>query len=138
MTLSWTYSADRVDADRLRTSGRKARLMELDPRYADVIVRRWQEYTGEQAVLEGDGRSFDEIAGERRKRPREGARATGAEALGCVAPRLAHVRSGGSGSSWAEDCTGAWAWAKIWPEAEKPATAVPGGPGRKEAFDATG
>ena len=47
--------------------GRKARLMELDPRYADVIVRRWQEYTGEQAVLDGDGRSFDEIAQQRRR-----------------------------------------------------------------------
>jgi DNA modification methylase len=45
--------------------GRKARLMELDPRYADVIVKRWQEYTGKQAVLEGDGRAFDEIARER-------------------------------------------------------------------------
>src|SRR5438874_3643051 len=29
---------------------RKARLMELDPRYADVILRRWQEYTGKEAV----------------------------------------------------------------------------------------
>jgi DNA modification methylase len=47
--------------------GRQARLMELDPKYADVIVRRWQEYTGRQAVLDGNGRSFDEIAGERRK-----------------------------------------------------------------------
>jgi DNA modification methylase len=42
--------------------GRKARLMEIDPRYGDCIVRRWQEYTGEQAVLDGDGRPFDEIA----------------------------------------------------------------------------
>ena len=47
--------------------GRKARLLELDPKYADVIVRRWQEYTGKQAMLDGDGRSFNEIAGERRK-----------------------------------------------------------------------
>ena len=47
--------------------GRKARLMELDPRYTDVICRRYQEYTGKQAVLDGDGRSFDEIAEERRK-----------------------------------------------------------------------
>src|SRR5437667_5094886 len=46
---------------------RKARLMEIDPRYADCIVQRWQEYTGKQAVLEGDGRTFDEIADERRK-----------------------------------------------------------------------
>ena len=35
--------------------GRKARLMEIDPKYADVIVRRWQEYTGKLAVLEGTG-----------------------------------------------------------------------------------
>jgi DNA modification methylase len=42
--------------------GRKARLMEIDPKYADCIVRRWQDYTGSQAVLEGDGRSHEEIA----------------------------------------------------------------------------
>ena len=47
--------------------GRKARLMEIDPKYADCIVRRYQEYTGKQAVLEGDGRTFDEIARERLK-----------------------------------------------------------------------
>jgi DNA modification methylase len=47
--------------------GRKARLMELDLNYSDVIVRRWQGYTGKQALLEGDGRSFDEIARERLK-----------------------------------------------------------------------
>jgi DNA modification methylase len=47
--------------------GRKARLMELDPKYVDVIVRRWQQYTGKQAVLDGDGRTFDEIAEERGK-----------------------------------------------------------------------
>jgi len=39
-----------------------ARLMEIDPKYADVIVRRWQEYTGKQATWGGDGRTFDEIA----------------------------------------------------------------------------
>ena len=27
--------------------------MEIDPRYCDVIVRRWQEFTGKQAHLEG-------------------------------------------------------------------------------------
>jgi DNA modification methylase len=45
--------------------GRKARLMEIDPKYADVIVRRYQEYSGKPAVLEGDGRTF--IAEERLK-----------------------------------------------------------------------
>jgi DNA modification methylase len=44
---------------------RKARLMEIDPKYADCIVRRWQDYTGKQAVLDGDGRTFDEVAQER-------------------------------------------------------------------------
>ena len=41
---------------------RNARLMEIDPRYIDVIVRRWQEYTGESACLSGEARSFNEIA----------------------------------------------------------------------------
>jgi DNA modification methylase len=47
--------------------GRKARLMEVDPRYADVICRRYQEYAGKNAVLEDDGRTFDQIAQERLK-----------------------------------------------------------------------
>ncbi|MBY6055393.1 site-specific DNA-methyltransferase [Leisingera daeponensis] len=47
--------------------GRKARLMELDPRFCDVIVNRWQEYTGKTAVLEADGRSFDQVRGHRVK-----------------------------------------------------------------------
>lgn len=42
-------------------NGRVARLMELDPRYCDVIVRRWQEFSGKQAVLEADGRTFQEV-----------------------------------------------------------------------------
>jgi DNA modification methylase len=45
--------------------GRKARLMEIDPQYADCIVRRWQEYCGKQAVLDGDGRTLEAIAQER-------------------------------------------------------------------------
>jgi hypothetical protein len=42
-------------------------MMEIDPTYADVIVRRYQEYSGKPAVLEGDGRTFDQIAPERLK-----------------------------------------------------------------------
>lgn len=41
--------------------------MELDPRWVDVTVRRWQTYSGLQATLEGDGRTFDEIEDERKK-----------------------------------------------------------------------
>lgn len=43
-------------------SGRRARLMELDPKYVDVIVRRWQAWSGEQAVREDDGIPFDDAA----------------------------------------------------------------------------
>jgi len=46
-------------------AGRQARLIELDPRYCDVIVRRWQEWTGEVATLEGDGRTFDDLVNAR-------------------------------------------------------------------------
>jgi site-specific DNA-methyltransferase (adenine-specific) len=43
-------------------NGRVGYLMELDPRYVDVIVKRWQEFTGKQATLESDGRSFTEVS----------------------------------------------------------------------------
>ncbi len=46
-------------------TGRHAGLVELDPVYVDVIVRRWQTYTGRTAVLEESGRCFDEVACER-------------------------------------------------------------------------
>ena len=46
-------------------TGRQARLIELDPRYCDVAVRRWQEFTGQRATLDGDGRSFNDLADER-------------------------------------------------------------------------
>lgn len=40
-------------------TGRKARLIELDPKYTDVICRRWQEYTGALPVLEATGEPHD-------------------------------------------------------------------------------
>ena len=39
-------------------SGRQARLMELDPKYVDVIVRRWQDWTGQEARCAATGVSF--------------------------------------------------------------------------------
>lgn len=41
-------------------AGRVARLIELDPKYTDVIVRRWQDWTGKQATREADGLAFDQ------------------------------------------------------------------------------
>jgi DNA modification methylase len=43
-------------------TGRHARLMELDPKYCDVIVRRWQAFTGKRAVLESTGQPFPDEA----------------------------------------------------------------------------
>lgn len=40
---------------------RAARLMELDPHFVDVIIRRWQDYTGAQALREVDGKSYAEL-----------------------------------------------------------------------------
>ena len=40
---------------------RNARLMELDPKYVDVTVQRWQEYTDKKAVHADTGKLFNEI-----------------------------------------------------------------------------
>jgi len=39
--------------------------MELDPKYIDVVVQRWQDLAGAKATLDGDGRTFEEVANER-------------------------------------------------------------------------
>jgi site-specific DNA-methyltransferase (adenine-specific) len=48
-------------------AGRNARLCEIDPKYTDVGIRRWEEFTGGDAILDGDGRTFVQIAAERGK-----------------------------------------------------------------------
>jgi len=42
-------------------TGRVCYGIELDPRYVDTIVRRWQVFTGQSAVQESTGRTFNEI-----------------------------------------------------------------------------
>jgi DNA modification methylase len=42
-------------------TGRSARLMELDPKYSDVIVERWQNLTGGVAVLDGEDRTYEDL-----------------------------------------------------------------------------
>ena len=44
--------------------GRLARVMELDPKYCDVIIRRWQDFTGQSATLEASGMTFAAIEGD--------------------------------------------------------------------------
>jgi DNA modification methylase len=39
-------------------TGRQARMMELDPRYCDVIVKRWEDFTGKKAILEEAPEAF--------------------------------------------------------------------------------
>ena len=48
-----------------QTSGRTALAVELNPAYVDVAVMRWQNFTGESATLDGDGRTFVEVRAER-------------------------------------------------------------------------
>ena len=46
-------------------TGRICLTTELDPKYTDVVITRWQDFTQRTAVLEGDGRTFAEIQAER-------------------------------------------------------------------------
>ncbi|MDH5528253.1 MAG: site-specific DNA-methyltransferase [Nitrospirota bacterium] len=45
--------------------GRKVYAMEISPAFVDVAIKRWQEATGKDAVLDGDGRTFGQVAEER-------------------------------------------------------------------------
>ena len=51
-------------------TGRRARLIELDPAYVDVIIRRWQAYTGKPAMLDESDETFELVAERRSKPPR--------------------------------------------------------------------
>ena len=44
-----------------QTVGRRVYGMELDPRYVDVAVRRWERFTGRDAILESTGQTFGEV-----------------------------------------------------------------------------
>ena len=50
---------------------RRCYAMEIDPRFVDVAVLRWQGCSGKDAVLDGDGRTFAEIAAKRTPRNAE-------------------------------------------------------------------
>jgi len=46
-------------------SVRSCLAMELDPKYCDVIIKRWQDFTGQEATLEGSGETFNALADKR-------------------------------------------------------------------------
>jgi DNA modification methylase len=50
-------------------TGRRARCVEYEPKYCDVIVRRWQAYTGKAAEFNGMGLTFEDIEGARASAP---------------------------------------------------------------------
>jgi DNA modification methylase len=50
------------------TTGRTCVAMDIEPRYVDVAIKRWQDFTGQQARLEANGASFETIT-ERRNSP---------------------------------------------------------------------
>jgi DNA modification methylase len=45
--------------------GRQARLVELEPKYVDTIVRRWEQYTERKSTLADTGREFEQVAEDR-------------------------------------------------------------------------
>jgi 16S rRNA G966 N2-methylase RsmD len=54
-------------------TGRRARCIEYEPKYCDVIVRRWQAYTGKAATFDGIDLTFEDFEGARASSPASGA-----------------------------------------------------------------
>jgi len=50
-------------------TGRQARILEIEPLYVDVMVRRWQQYTGRNAILESNGQTFGQLLEKRGQNP---------------------------------------------------------------------
>lgn len=59
------HSDTQVDQIAAEIEARSALCLDVDRGYCDVAVERWQAFAGEKATLEGDGRSFEEVAAER-------------------------------------------------------------------------
>ena len=71
------------------TVGRHVYGAELDPRYVDVAVRRWERFTGRDAVLEATSQTFGEVQAARGK----------SEAVRQYTPK----RKSGKGDRYAQD-----------------------------------
>ncbi len=42
-------------------TSRKSFLMELDPKYCDVNIKQWQDFTGKDAILESTGKKYNDM-----------------------------------------------------------------------------
>lgn len=56
-----SFSGSGTTAIACEKHGRQARLMELDPKYCDVIIKRWQDFTGQKAIHAESGKPYEEI-----------------------------------------------------------------------------
>jgi DNA modification methylase len=48
-------------------AGRSCYAIEINPTYVDIAIRRWEAFTGKQAVLADDGRTFEQVSANRLK-----------------------------------------------------------------------
>ena len=53
------------------TTARRCCGLELDPKYVDLIILRWQQVTGKFATLDGSGVTFDEVRSQRSESPKQ-------------------------------------------------------------------
>ena len=58
-------AATRLQIIAAERTGRRCRAIEISPPYVDVAIRRWEKATGQEATLDGDGRTFAAIKNER-------------------------------------------------------------------------
>ncbi len=77
------------------TTGRVCLGIELDPRYVDVAVRRWEAFTGKKAIRLADGQAFEDVAS---RRQAEGSQGASKAQIACPGPRESRKRTGSNSS----------------------------------------